>query len=59
MVFSSATFLFLFLPLTLLVYYNPLVRSRAFRNAFLFLASVAFYAWGEPEIGRASCRERV
>ena len=48
MVFSSATFLFLFLPLTLLVYYNPLVRSRGFRNAFLFLASVAFYAWGEP-----------
>ncbi len=48
MVFSSATFLFLFLPLTLLVYYNPLVRGRGFRNAFLFLASVAFYAWGEP-----------
>ena len=48
MVFSSATFLFLFLPLTLLIYYNPLVRGRGFRNAFLFLASVAFYAWGEP-----------
>ena len=48
MVFSSATFLFLFLPLTLLIYYNPLVRGRTFRNAFLFVASIAFYAWGEP-----------
>ena len=48
MVFSSAVFLFLFLPLVLLIYYNPFIRSRSFRNIFLFLASILFYAWGEP-----------
>ena len=48
MVFSSTTFLFLFLPAVLLVYYNPLLKSRAFRNGFLLLASLAFYGWGEP-----------
>lgn len=48
MVFSSEIFLFLFLPIVLLIYYNPLIRSRTFRNVFLFLASIVFYAWGEP-----------
>lgn len=48
MVFSSAVFLFLFLPAVLLVYYNPWVKTRAFRNIFLLLASLGFYAWGEP-----------
>lgn len=48
MVFSSGIFLFLFLPIVLLIYYNPLIRSRSFRNIFLFLASIIFYAWGEP-----------
>lgn len=48
MVFSSSIFLFLFLPLTLLVYYNPFVKSIAFRNLVLLLASLGFYAWGEP-----------
>ncbi|MDE6880578.1 MAG: MBOAT family protein [Oscillospiraceae bacterium] len=48
MVFSSAEFLFLFLPCVLLVYYNPLFRGRRFRNIFLLLASLFFYAWGEP-----------
>mgnify|MGYP002732227718 CR=1 FL=1 len=48
MVFSSGTFLFLFLPLVLLIYYNPIVRSRQFRNVFLLFASILFYAWGEP-----------
>lgn len=48
MVFSSGTFLFLFLPIVLLIYFNPLIRSRSFRNIFLFLASIVFYAWGEP-----------
>ena len=48
MVFSSGIFLFLFLPIVLLIYYNPLIRSRSFRNIFLFLASIVFYAWGEP-----------
>lgn len=48
MVFSSTVFLFLFLPLTVLIYYNPWWRSRAFKNNFLLVASLFFYAWGEP-----------
>lgn len=48
MVFSSTVFLFLFLPAVLLVYYNPFVRNQTFRNAVLLLASLGFYAWGEP-----------
>ena len=48
MVFSSAEFLALFFPCVLLVYYNPFFRSRRFRNVFLLLASLLFYAWGEP-----------
>ena len=46
MVFSSLTFLLLFLPLTVAVYY--LVRGVTARNAVLCLASLVFYAWGEP-----------
>lgn len=48
MLFSSTTFLYYFLPAVLLVYYCPLCRGRGFRNAFLTLASLFFYAWGEP-----------
>jgi alginate O-acetyltransferase complex protein AlgI len=44
-VFSSPTFLFIFLPVTLLVYHAIPVRSRA-RNAWLLAASVLFYLWG-------------
>lgn len=45
MVFSSITFLFAFLPATLLGYY---VLPRRWRLVFLLLASLVFYAWGEP-----------
>ena len=45
MVFSSLTFLFLFLPITLLIYY--IVPGR-FKNFVALLASIFFYAWGEP-----------
>lgn len=48
MVFSSGTFLFIFLPIVLLIYFNPIFKSRGFKNIFLLLASLAFYAWGEP-----------
>lgn len=48
MVFSSPVFLFVFLPLVLIVYYNPFFKGRAFRNYALLLFSLAFYAWGEP-----------
>ena len=43
MVFSSPTFLFLFLPLTLLAY---LAVPAGWRNGCLLLASVLFYVWG-------------
>jgi alginate O-acetyltransferase complex protein AlgI len=45
MVFSSLTFLFLFLPLFFLAY---LAAPGKLRNAFLFAGGVLFYAWGEP-----------
>lgn len=45
MVFSSLVFLFRFLPLTLLAYYAV---PKKLRNLVLFLASLVFYAWGEP-----------
>ncbi len=46
MVFSSLTFLFLFLPLVLLFYYIlPSIRAK---NILLLIASLVFYAWGEP-----------
>ena len=48
MVFSSTTFLFLFLPGLLIFYYLPFLKSRAWRNAVLLFFSVGFYAWGEP-----------
>ncbi len=46
MVFSSAAFLFAFLPLTLAGYF---FLPRRCRNVFLMLASLLFYAWGEPK----------
>lgn len=45
MVFSSLTFLFRFLPLALLAYF---VAPRSCRNGVLLVASLFFYAWGEP-----------
>ena len=48
MLFSSSIFLFLFLPLVLLIYYLPLRRFRQGQNVFLLLASLGFYAYGEP-----------
>lgn len=46
MLFSSIPFLYYFLPLVLAVYFLTLAR---FRNAVLLLASLIFYAWGEPK----------
>ncbi|MCM1173567.1 MAG: MBOAT family protein [Blautia sp.] len=48
MVFSNAVFLFLFLPVTLLIYYSPFCRSITVKNSWLLLVSLVFYAWGEP-----------
>ena len=48
MVFSSPVFLFVFLPVLLAAYYGPFRAGRRYRNAVLLLASLLFYAWGEP-----------
>lgn len=48
MVFSSTVFLFLFLPFTIIGYYNPWFKGRKFRNYFLLFMSMVFYAYGEP-----------
>ncbi len=47
MVFSSITFLLYFLPVVFLVYY-VFSFSRVLQNIWLLLASLVFYAWGEP-----------
>lgn len=46
MVFSSLFFLCAFLPVCLGLYY--LIRNRTYRNWILIIASLLFYAWGEP-----------
>ncbi|MCI8623889.1 MAG: MBOAT family protein [Provencibacterium sp.] len=46
MLFSSILFLFRFIPAVFLVYY--LLPFR-FKNLWLFLCSLFFYAWGEPK----------
>ena len=49
MVFSTTTFILLFLPIVLIVYYFPPIRKhRSISNLVLSLASLFFYAWGEP-----------
>ena len=53
MVFSSATFLFLFLPVTLILYFIRLfpsnqARETAKKNFVLLAMRLVFYAWGEP-----------
>ncbi len=46
MLFSSMTFLFIFLPCLLLIYY---IANNKYRNVILLVASLLFYAWGEPK----------
>jgi alginate O-acetyltransferase complex protein AlgI len=45
LLFSSVTFLYYFLPAVLVVYF---VVPGRWKNAVLLLASLLFYAWGEP-----------
>lgn len=45
MVFSSIFFIFSFLPVTIVAYY---LAPKRIRNGILLLASLFFYAWGEP-----------
>jgi alginate O-acetyltransferase complex protein AlgI len=46
MVFASLLFLFIFLPLCLLMYYST--KNAWWRNWVLIVFSLAFYGWGEP-----------
>lgn len=45
MVFSSLNFLFVFLPIVLVLYF---LAPKKLRNLVLFVVSLFFYAWGEP-----------
>jgi len=46
MVFSSLTFLFLFLPVFFAAYF---AAPKRFRNFLLFIGGLVFYGWGEPK----------
>lgn len=46
MVFSGIVFLFYFLAPVLLIYY---LVPKKYKNIVLFIASLVFYAWGEPK----------
>lgn len=47
MKFSSLTFLFVFFPILLIIYYA--FENRKIRNFILLLGSLFFYAWGDPK----------
>jgi alginate O-acetyltransferase complex protein AlgI len=51
MVFSSNIFLFLFLPLTLFLYFilPEKLIGKKYKNYLLLIASLIFYAWGEAQ----------
>ncbi len=46
MLFSSMTFIYFFLPIVLLLY---LATKKELHNPILLVASIVFYAWGEPK----------
>jgi alginate O-acetyltransferase complex protein AlgI len=46
MVFSNLVFIFAFLPIVLFFYY---IAKNELKNIVLLVASLIFYAWGEPE----------
>lgn len=45
MVFSSLIFLWIFLPVVFILYFTA---KEQYRNVILLIASLFFYAWGEP-----------
>ena len=45
MVFSSLIFLWMFLPVVFVLYFTA---KESYRNVILLIASLFFYAWGEP-----------
>ncbi len=46
MLFSSMTFIYVFLPIVLFLY---LITKKELHNPILLTASILFYAWGEPK----------
>ena len=46
MLFSSIPFLYYFLPAVVLLY---IIAPKCIKNSVLLLASLVFYAWGEPK----------
>ena len=49
MVFSSLTFLFIFLPILCLLYFIIPKKWIKIKNILLLIFSLLFYAWGEPK----------
>jgi alginate O-acetyltransferase complex protein AlgI len=45
MVFSSLTFIYVFMPIVFLIYY---ITPKKYKNVVLLLEGMLFYAWGEP-----------
>ena len=48
MLFSGTVFLYLFLPIVIFFNFVVFRKSRLLQNIFLLIASLVFYAWGEP-----------
>ena len=46
MLFSTMTFVYVFLPIVALLY---LITKKELHNPILLTASIIFYAWGEPK----------
>ena len=46
MLFSSLTFIFIFFPLILIIYF---IAKDKYKNYILLIASLIFYSWGEPK----------
>ncbi len=47
MLFSSTTFIFMFLTLLLILYFP--IKNTKYRNIILLIFSLIFYSWGEPK----------
>ena len=46
MLFNSITFLYYFLPITLIIYF---ITPKKYKNLILLIASLIFYIYGEPK----------
>lgn len=45
MVFSSLTFIYVFLPVVMILYF---ISPMKIKNLIIFVSGILFYAWGEP-----------